>query len=181
MAEEFIDDVKEKKDQIQTEKKEAVTRFHLANSNACQSGPLLGPSGVGHNQTILAALASTSSPGSGLDGTVKDSEVDLIPPSILDNENDLQKDDRSDDMFGGMDGSGRDAKYEFFSLTALAIKINNGELMDSLYTISTKDLWNMAQTQQVKFHQYYHWIETQLTKAYITRLYPYKRHWPLIY
>jgi len=69
----------------------------------------------------------------------------------------------------------RDAQYEFFALTMLAVKVTNGQAMESLYEISTKELWREAQRQQILFHQFHHWIETQLTKAYFHNLYTKRR------
>jgi len=69
----------------------------------------------------------------------------------------------------------RDAKYEFFALTTLAIKINSGEMMESSYMISAKDLWRKALEEQVTFHQYHRWIQTQFAKASIYHAYTPKR------
>lgn len=65
----------------------------------------------------------------------------------------------------------RDAGFEFFALTTLAIKINTGNLLDSLYTVSTKDLWDKSQREGVQFHQYHSWIQREITKAYVKKVY----------
>jgi hypothetical protein len=69
----------------------------------------------------------------------------------------------------------RDAMYEFFALTTLAVKINSGEMMESLYMVSAKDLWKKAQEEHVQFHQYHRWIQTQITKSFFYHLYTPKR------
>jgi len=69
----------------------------------------------------------------------------------------------------------RDAKYEFFALTTLAIKINSGEMMESSYMISAKDLWRKALEEQVQFHQYHRWIQTQFAKSFIYHAYTPKK------
>ena len=48
---------------------------------------------------------------------------------------------------------GRDADFEFFALTLLCVKINGARKMESLYTISTQDLWNKAKQEDIQFHQ----------------------------
>jgi len=69
----------------------------------------------------------------------------------------------------------RDAKFEFFALTTLAIKINSGEMMESSYMINAKDLWRKALEEQVQFHQYHRWIQTQFAKSFIYHSYQPKK------
>jgi len=69
----------------------------------------------------------------------------------------------------------RDAKFEFFALTTLAIKINSGEMMESSYMINAKDLWRKAREEQVQFHQYHRWIQTQFAKSFIYHSYQPKK------
>jgi len=64
----------------------------------------------------------------------------------------------------------RDADFEFFSLTALCVKIHCGRKMESLYTLSTPDLWRRAKEERIQFHQYYTWLEGEVTKAYVANL-----------
>jgi hypothetical protein len=59
---------------------------------------------------------------------------------------------------------------EFFALTLLCVKIHSARKMESLYTVSTQDLWMRAKTEDIQFHQYYPWLEEQLTKAYVSKL-----------
>jgi len=64
----------------------------------------------------------------------------------------------------------RDAAFEFFSLTILAVKVHFGQKVDSLLTVSTQDLWLRAKEQSVQFYDYYSWIEDQMTLAYVASL-----------
>lgn len=42
--------------------------------------------------------------------------------------------------------------------------------MESLYTLSTADLWTQAKKEGIQFHQYYSWLEGEVTKAYVSNL-----------
>jgi hypothetical protein len=61
----------------------------------------------------------------------------------------------------------RDAAQEFFSLTMLAVRLNFGQKLDSLSTVTTQALWQRAKETKVQFYEYYAWIEEQLTLAYV--------------
>jgi len=51
------------------------------------------------------------------------------------------------------------------------VKIHRGRQLESLYTISTRDLWEKAKQQKIHFYQYYKWIDQELNKAYVHHLY----------
>lgn len=64
----------------------------------------------------------------------------------------------------------RDANYEFFALTLLAVKIDYGHRMggDSTEvqsTLNPRDLWMRAQDAHIPFHQYHRYIETEVAKV----------------
>lgn len=42
--------------------------------------------------------------------------------------------------------------------------------MESLYTVSTQDLWLKSRAENVPFHMYYSWLEDQITQAYVVKL-----------
>jgi len=64
-----------------------------------------------------------------------------------------------------------DANKEFFCLTALAIKLNTGDILDSVSTVSNKQMYQKALEQKVPFHKYAAFIEREITHAYIERVY----------
>lgn len=64
-----------------------------------------------------------------------------------------------------------DANKEFFYLTALSVKLNMGEMLDSVETVSTRQLYERAIAEKIPFHKYANWLEKQITHAYIERIY----------
>lgn len=72
--------------------------------------------------------------------------------------------------FVGRKAGERDADWEFFALTLLCVKIHSARKMESLYTISTQDLWVKAKEENIPFHSYYAWLEEQMTRAYVQKL-----------
>lgn len=73
----------------------------------------------------------------------------------------------------------RDADYEFFALTLLAVKIDYGHRMGGDSTevqssLSAREVWLRAREQGVPFHHYHRFIETEVAKAFIRSAYPAK-------
>lgn len=64
-----------------------------------------------------------------------------------------------------------DKAKEFFFLTALSIKINQGDRLEDVQTISTKQLYRKAAIQKVPFHKFHVWLSREIVHAYIGRIY----------
>ena len=69
----------------------------------------------------------------------------------------------------------KDPGQEYFTLTSQAVKLNS-PYMDTICTVSTKDLYDKAVRNSIPFHkvspmQWHVWIESQLTTAYLDSLY----------
>lgn len=60
---------------------------------------------------------------------------------------------------------------EFFQLTVLAIKINSGDILEHIQSISARKLYRKCKQQNIVFHQFHHWIKREITAAYIASRY----------
>lgn len=69
----------------------------------------------------------------------------------------------------------KDPGQEYFALASQAVKLNS-PYMDTICTVSTKELYDKAVRNSIPFHkvrarQWHIWIESQLTTAYLESLY----------
>mmetsp|Transcript_32937 Transcript_32937/g.57708 ORF Transcript_32937/g.57708 Transcript_32937/m.57708 type:complete len:433 (-) Transcript_32937:1055-2353(-) len=60
----------------------------------------------------------------------------------------------------------KSASEEFFYLTAQSVKMNSSH-MDSICTISTRDLFLQAQKESIPFHKWHSWLERMFEKYYL--------------
>lgn len=59
---------------------------------------------------------------------------------------------------------------EYFLLTVQAVKMNSPH-MESVYSVSSQELYDNAIKQGIPFHKWHIWIESQLNLAYVQSLY----------
>jgi len=59
---------------------------------------------------------------------------------------------------------------EYFGLVCLSAKLNS-PYMDSVCTISNKDLHNEAMSRNIPFHQWHSFVDVYLTEQYINNMY----------
>lgn len=62
---------------------------------------------------------------------------------------------------------------DYFTLVTSSVKLNS-PYMDTVCTISTKDLYSLALEQNIPFHKWHSWVENKLTNEYIQSVYEVK-------
>ena len=62
------------------------------------------------------------------------------------------------------------AHREFFYMTCLAVKLNHVLREENICQVSNDKLFNLSVEQGVPFHQFYAWIDQEITKAYLEAL-----------